>query len=229
MAGVLNRIAREFAVALNSVEPSRHSFDQNPVRYEYEAIAHEYRALREEVKGRIEKQQEITNFAVAFLAAVAVAGASLSSNGQLLLVVSPYFPLVPLILSAFALMTLDHEMNVAHMYGYIDNHLRPRLLAILRSIGAGDGDVWAWNDFRARHQQGNSRRVALSSPVAASKYGLTILPNAILSLILASIAFQSGRPMWASLGYLVPVLVLVVVVVIAIRVSLLYVSMGYRR
>lgn len=117
------------------------------------AAIEEFRALRDEVRSRLEKQQEITSYAIAFMAAIAVAASFLSREKSGLERLAPAYPLISIVLSGFTLMTLDHDMNIAHIYNYIDTRLRPRL-----NSQSKDSEDWGWNEYRAQRQQGGGLR-----------------------------------------------------------------------
>jgi hypothetical protein len=82
-----------------------------------------------------------------------------------------------LALSVFALMTLDHEMNIAHATKYIYEDLRK---AWISAIGASENTL-LWNRSRARWQQYPGwPRVVLPTTVAAAKYYAITCLNLVL-------------------------------------------------
>ncbi|MCF7552174.1 hypothetical protein [Pseudonocardia sp. WMMC193] len=194
---------------------------------EYDVLVTEYRALRDEVKSRIEKQQEITNFAVAFIAAAAVAGAGLYGKDDLFVALRPYFPLASIVLSAFALMTLDHEMNIANIYAYIDGRLRPEISRVVHSTEGVRSDALGWGAYRSIQQQGSSGNLAWTAPIAASKYGMTIVPNLAFVTYLAVVSVQSwDLSVLTRVLYWSPVVIMIVVLAVAARVSSLYIGLS---
>jgi hypothetical protein len=139
--------------------------------------AMEYQALRAEIIARIQKQQDIMNFAILVITAILTyAGFARSSTVTLSHAVEILGAPASLALSAFALMTLDHEMNIAHATKYIYEDLRKVWIS---ATGAGD-NVMLWNRTRSRWQQHPGwPRVVLPTTVAAAKYyaitGLNLL------------------------------------------------------
>jgi hypothetical protein len=187
------------------VLPVVENFETSKLRFEYEAIFEEFRTLRDEIRTRIEKQQEITNFSIAFMAALLIATSQLLPKSELLKRFTPFYPIISLLLAAFTLMTLDHEMNILHLYTYLDQKLQPRMNRIVSSAAAGAASVWEWNRYRASWQQHAGRvGVLLTSPMAGSKYGLTIIPNGFIAGYMAFYGLTRHLPGWEVLEYLLP-------------------------
>jgi hypothetical protein len=86
-------------------------------------------------------------------------------------------PPASLALSAFSLMTLDHEMNIAHATRYLYETLRP---VWIEAAGADDASALRWNLVRAQLQQPRGVLVILPTTVAAAKYYSITALNALL-------------------------------------------------
>jgi hypothetical protein len=146
-------------------------------RVESVLAAEEYQSLRAEIIARIQKQQDIMNFAILVVTAMLTyASFARSSTVTLARAVEILGAPASLALSAFALMTLDHEMNIAHATKYIYEDLRD---VWIEATGAS-GNVLLWNRVRAGWQQHPGwPRVVLPTTVAAAKYyaitGLNLL------------------------------------------------------
>jgi hypothetical protein len=124
-------------------------------RLEFDAHIREYDSLQSEVHARISKQQDITSFAIALIAGFAALTQVLPARPHLELTspqILPLYPAIALILSAFALMTLDHELNIALIYKYIDRILRPQTEKLLRMAAGHPSPCWNWNQVRAYEQ-----------------------------------------------------------------------------
>ncbi len=136
----------------------------------------EYDSLRSEITMRIGKQQDITSFALIALAAFVtylsgLDGASESSMQRAILIAAP---IASLALSGFALMALDHEMNIAHATRYVYEQLPQRLLGEVEP---------GWNSYRAKWQQHSSGIARMGSVLAAAKYYTTIVPSIGLTAV----------------------------------------------
>ncbi len=197
--------------------------------HEFDALVEEFRALRAELTTRIEKQQDITNFAIALLVgfvAVVKAVEGRASTEDALLQLRVFFPWISIVLSSFTLMTLDHEMNIAHLSIYVHTRLRPQVDAALQSTG-----LWEWNAYRAAWQQHVGAFTALTSSMASAKYAITIFPNMLLTAAYwykrspSSVSFLS----WDWVAYAVSVMVLVWVLLTAGYTSRAYLFMKYKR
>lgn len=139
--------------------------------------AEEYQSLRAEIIARIQKQQDIMNFAILVITALLTYARFTKSGGTLSHAVEILGAPASLALSVFALMTLDHEMNIAHATKYIYEDLRDTWIS---AIGAS-GNALLWNRSRARWQQYPGwPRVVLPTTVAAAKYYAITCLNAIL-------------------------------------------------
>jgi hypothetical protein len=150
----------------------------------YAAVIQEFCALHDELRSRLEKQQEITSYAIAFVAAIAVSASFLSREKSNFERLAPAYPVISLILSGFTLMTVDHDMNIAHIYNYIDTKLAPQLTHLTDGTLA-KLKVWGWNQFRAKAQQGGGWTTILTGPASAGKYAMTLIPNIVLAGFIA--------------------------------------------
>jgi hypothetical protein len=130
--------------------------------------AEEYQALRAEIVARIQKQQDIMNFAILVITALLTYAGIIKLNSLALShTVEVLGAPASLALSAFALMTLDHEMNIAHATRYLYEYLRPLWI---RASGADESTALRWNLVRAQWQQPHGPLVVLPTTVAAAKY-----------------------------------------------------------
>ncbi len=154
--------------------------------------AEEYQSLRAEIIARIQKQQDIMNFAIlAMTALLTYAGFTRSGVVTLSHTVEILGAPASLALSVFALMTLDHEMNIAHATKYIYGDLRE---AWIRAIGAS-GNALLWNRSRAGWQQYPGwPNVVLPTTVAAAKYyAITCLNLVLISFSWIEYAGHMGQ------------------------------------
>jgi small basic protein len=164
------------------------------------AIIEEFRVLHDEVRSRLEKQQEITSYAIAFLAAIAVASSFLSRERSVFERLAPTYPVISFILSGFTLMVVDHDMNIAHIYSYIDTELAPQLIY---PLDGGLGKALGWNHYRARQQQGVGWKIVLTGPISAAKYVMTLVPNLLLAASLAYYGTANSHG-WLTFWYFLP-------------------------
>jgi hypothetical protein len=207
------------------------NFEISPLRFSYEAILSEYRALRDEISARIQKQQEMTSFAIAIVGGF-VALAQLADNaGKSLGVLSDpryIIPISSLIFSSFTLMIFEHEMNIAHLQNYIDLYLKPRLNEILARAGGVTYRVLEWNQVRSGWQQHHGWLAVLSSSLSGAKYVMTMLPSLVLSV---AFWFVESRPPTAVqvIAYAVSAIAFMWVLVVALYTSSLYVKMDRDR
>ncbi len=182
-----NRALFHFSETLPPIDNS--NYGVSPVRFEYDALLQEFSALREEVKTRIEKQQEITRYAIA-LAAGLIALFQLMDK-KIMLSVSNYYPVLSLALSAFSLMVLEHEVNIAHLYMYIDGHLKRRMTMIVENATGLKPELLEWNKHRARWQQHSRYLKFFTFAMSSSKYAMTIIPNCLLFYLYRYTAFEN--------------------------------------
>ena len=201
-------------------------------RLEVDVLVEEFRALRAELTTRIEKQQDITNFAVVILVGMLAAAKAVegeASTSDALLQLRLFFPWISIVLSSFTLMTLDHEMNIAHIPTYVYLRLRFQMETALHASKHASG-LWEWNAYRAAWQQHAGPFTVLTSTMASAKYLVTMVPNLLLTA-----AYWYTRPVattflnWTWGVYLVSVALLVLVVLTAGYTSRAYMSMNYRR
>ena len=164
------------------------------------AVIEEFHVLHDELRSRLEKQQEITSYAIAFMAAIAVAGSFLSRQQSTFERLAPAYPVLSIILSGFTLMVVDHDMNIAHIYKYIDEKLAPQFTHLAKDAL---GSIWAWNRYRAEQQQGVGWLIVITGPVSAGKYTMTLVPNLILAGFIAYYGITHPHG-WLTVWYFVP-------------------------
>jgi hypothetical protein len=211
-----------------SVTADPSDFDRSAIRFSYEVMLAEYRALRDEVNARIQKQQEITSFAIAVAGGlVALTQLVGDDKNPLHTLGTPgyLYPVISFAFSAFTMMTLDHEMNIAHIQKYIDSILRPRMESALRRTGNVGVTAWDWNTVRAGWQQHQGWKTFFPSSLAAAKYALTMLPSSTL-LVLFWFTGPHGRNVIQLVIYGIAVVMFLVTVSTALFTSKLYVEMN---
>lgn len=117
------------------------------------------------------------NFSILVITALLTYAGFTKSGGTLSHAVEILGAPASLALSVFALMTLDHEMNIAHATKYIYEDLRE----VWISASGASGNSLLWNRSRARWQQYPGwPRVVLPTTVAAAKYYAITCLNLIL-------------------------------------------------
>lgn len=140
----------------------------------FDAIAKEFDVLRAEVNSRMQKQQDIANFAIAIcvgFAAIVQPTFTRHAVGTEMSI-RPLFPVFSIVLSAFALMTLDHEANIALLYRYMDGDLHRALSRCVPGVS-----LWQWNMRRAQWQHHDWRTNPFYYAMSWSKYVITMLPS----------------------------------------------------
>jgi hypothetical protein len=199
---------------------------------ETDAIIAEFRALRSELTMRIGKQQDITNYAIAIIAgllAVARIGGSQSdpSIGTALAGLSVLFPCISIALSAFTLMILDHEMNIAHLSIYIHDHLRPQIAsADVTTLDQRSPLIWQWNAYRAARQQHAGVLTPIPTSMAIGKYLITFFLNVLLVWSYWYTRFRDDwRLTWHSTLFLVAVALFIWVLIAALYTGRIYLVM----
>jgi hypothetical protein len=192
-------------------------------KFEFDAIIKEFEVLRNEVNSRIQKQHEIVNFSIAILAGLAALSQILvniySLNWSNLAV---FFPILSIIYSSFALMTLDNEANIALIYRYFDEISNPKMQNILNNI---ETPIWQWNLQRANWQHHSGLKNGYYIAMSWAKYVITIVPSIGMVISYWTIRGMSGSA-W-EIGLAIVSLMVVVFVFFAMaHIALLYLSLG---
>jgi hypothetical protein len=142
----------------------------------------EFQAMRAEIVARIQKQQDIMNFAILIVTALLTyAGFAKLDSNTLSRTLAALGAPASLALSVFALMTLDHEMNIAHATRYLYQYVRPKWL---NAVGvAVESEALEWNVARRTWQQPVGLSFLLPSTMAAAKYYAIILLNLLIVIV----------------------------------------------
>lgn len=171
----------------------------------------EYDDLRGEALVRLQKQQEITNFAllaVGALAAIAKFGTKvdLSKVPALWL-----FAIGSCVMSSFTLMILEHDLVIAQLATYIRSEVEPRLRRLsgepllLPSLDP-ETEVFRWDLRRAEWDRAAPDSIAMH----LAKYLMTLIPNC---LFVAGfwIAFSHQTSLGHALIFCIPAVLFVIV------------------
>jgi len=198
-------------------------------KFEYDAIRDEFNQLRDEIKIRIQKQQEITSFSISILVGFIVLNQFLSHgdmvpiwNNNLML----FFPVVSIIFSSFSLMVMEHEANIAQIYIYINSKLLKRINEIIITNDKEPQEVWGWNNFRAEIQHRAGFKTVFNSVMSWSKYAITIVPNLIILYLLINL-FKPGVANYIFL--LLSLIIFIWMLVTGIYTGYLYYKMAHSK
>ena len=148
--------------------------DQNEVNFRFEAAIKEYECLRSELVTRMEKQHDVTNFAIGLTAGVLAITQIFANSAQKNFDVLVFIlPIISLIFSAFSLMILEHDAVITTIQAFIDEMglEMERYSTVLKSPG-----VWRWNRHGSSWQLTSSNNI-YARLMSVSKHGMTFIPN----------------------------------------------------
>lgn len=202
---------------------------------EYATMRDEYSMMRDEIMMRIQKQQEITSFSIAILVGFITLNQFLS-KGDLDLIWGPlvkiFYPIISTIYSAFSLMVLEHEINIAQLYIYIDTKLQSRINIFFSNKVQNSQDLWGWNRFRAKIQHHSGITNIINMVMAWSKYAMTIIPNIFILIFYTTndyrnltAIFKGGILDLTTIIFIVSLLIFCWVIVTAVYAGSLYLRM----
>jgi hypothetical protein len=211
-------------------DSSRQQDESTASGFPVEVLLAEFNALRAEHDMRVGKQQDISQFALALVGAlVALLGVLVTHDGEIGDVRAVYL-VASVLLSGLTLMTLDHEMNIAHIQIYIHDQAIAAIRQALVSRTTEEIPFWSWVSFRAAHQQHPGwRTVPVTTGLASAKYWTTFLPNMLLLVAYPATASGHDNPWYGWAGYGVAVAVFLFALVASSFTSRLYLRMGERR
>ncbi len=145
MLRTLLRISPDRASLMeDDTKPSLYDFEKSPLRFEYEILVEEYRALREQINLLISGQQQVVSFSIALIAALGTLGQFvINEQGTLFEQSTPIIVLIAsLTFSTFSLMNFSYDIRIAFSAGYINSVLRPRMERILSNVLEGHPKAW---------------------------------------------------------------------------------------
>jgi hypothetical protein len=167
-----------------------------------QVLMDESRALRAEHDQRIAKQQDVTQLALAAVAALIALAAALAKSGHasgVLQSARPLLPVVSIILSGLFLMALEHDMNIVHIQRYLQDDLGPRISEALGKDKYGNQvEIWGWVAYRAAAQQHSGHWRLGTIGMSISKYVAAALPNIGVLILYVASSGSMGRLAWLS-------------------------------
>lgn len=153
------------------------NFETSPLRFEYDLLLEEYRAMRSQINLLTESQKHIINLSIALIAIFGtIAQYIFSSQENSLTQSAPTILLIfSLTLFFFSLMTFWYDVRIAYSAGYINGELKPRMDSLLSRVLEHQPKAWGWESANA--QLITNYRVAFYDfAITVAKYLITIIP-----------------------------------------------------
>ena len=150
-------------------------FENSPLRFEYEVLLEEFRATRAELNLHVMSLHEITNYELIFLAALVSLGPSLLANSQGN-IIRLFLLGGSIVFSAFALLLLWHDTDIAYLAGYISAVIKPRLESILNQVTENSKPVLLWEEFISMNRTRKFPNNLGDVSVSVGHYALAIVP-----------------------------------------------------
>lgn len=171
------------SLTVDDGKPSIYDFEKSPLRFEYEVLVEEYRALREQINLLTSGQQQVVSFSIALIAALGALGQFVvSGQGEMFEQSTPIIVLIAsLTFSAFSLMNFSYDIRIAFSAGYINSVLRPRMEKIIANTQENPPKVWRWEDTNAR-RIASPRQVLFEAGGVLSRYAITMVPSLVLTI-----------------------------------------------
>jgi hypothetical protein len=182
---------------IDKLKPLNHN---ELIQFEVDAIIEEYKSVRAEIVQRVSNQSSVINYALALIAAVI---ALTQLNPSLLVNINPgpIFLLASLLFSAFALMLIEQDINIAYLGKYTDFKLRKRMEEIINQDSSYLREIWQWEDWKNTTQYRKFPAFLFIYLIAASRYAITIIPSFIALIQYGHQRNQTNIPLWENAFY----------------------------
>lgn len=177
-------IRNELAAGRNSThviaatDSELRNFEVSPLRFLYEALLEEYRVRSDQINMMTASQQQVTGLSLAAVAAFGAVAQMLMNQET----TDAYDPLSGFLLlgsltfSAFTLMCLWYDLRIAHMAGYINSVLRPKMERLLSEVYASRPSLRLW-EAASVEEALLGWELAKQGPVTLARYAFTFLPS----------------------------------------------------
>lgn len=160
----------------------------NSLKLEYDAITKEYQIIWDEIKSRVEVQQNIINFALVSMGALiglsqfylSTQISNPSSTGKVIDLTIQYYPAISLLFFSFGLMYSSQDSMMYYLGQYTTKVLRPQVEKILSDSRGEQVKIWRWNSYRTSEQFSN---IWYQAPLTLAGYLITFGPGIFFSII----------------------------------------------
>jgi hypothetical protein len=165
-------------------EAQLRNFETSPLRFEFEILLAEYKALRDQINLLTTSQQQVATLSITLLAALGAASQLINKQE-----ISEMSGVIPIILLAsclsfsfFSLMIFWCDIRIAYSAGYINSVLRPRMQNILRTALNRIPEIWEWETASLRNLH-SWRFMFLEGISTIGRYAISIVPSILLFFI----------------------------------------------
>jgi hypothetical protein len=188
-------------------------FEKSPLRFQFEALLEEYRAVRAEIIMRLENQQYTNSFAIAFIAVVVTliqATPHLVTADRVPDILKGIYLVGSYVFNTLAIVNLLHEVMIYHLGYYIRKVLRPQLNEILATTLEHKPTVMEWDQFYLKEIVLNPKVAIFEFILGSSRFAITVGPGVALLIIYSLIRnFDEPVPTWEQVFYVIAVIVTV--------------------
>jgi hypothetical protein len=200
--------------------------ESEAIDYEIQAYFEEYRKITDEIRSRMEGQQQIVNLSALITAGAIPVLTGALEKGQLFV-----FLMVPLVFSVPAAMYFSSGVQVLNLAFYLNNILRPTLLNALKrlansrsgSISASSESIWGWENYLQTVVVKNPFTLFLHGTLVVLIYGFTFTPSVGSLLVWHYVRSASGTP-W--LGVEITLVVIDIIVILLIACTAVFPALG---
>jgi len=179
------------------------------LKFEFDALLEEYKSIRSELQYHLSNQDQIINYAIAFIALLVTVGQYLTGN---FISFRPYILLgASIIFSLLALMFLRYDANIAICSGYISYVLKPRIEKVILKAQSEKVPVLMWEEDNVKLRF-SKKHVLENLFLTGGRQGILIVPSIAILLFYVFTTDLTIASIWHNLLLGVNILTILIVV-----------------
>jgi hypothetical protein len=176
--------------------PSKDDLEMG-LRFEFDSLIEEYKAIRQELHIHLANQDQLINYAIAFIALLVTVGQYVTGTYSYLA------PLVTLgasiVFASLSLMFIRYDVNISICSGYITYILKPRIERLIFQTQKKKSQVFLWENENIKFRL--SRKHVMGQYInTMGRQGILIVPSlGLLLFYVFNRNFSLAVPLWENL------------------------------
>lgn len=182
---------------ISKTDPSDTNELELGLKFEFDSLLEEYKSIRQELQTHLSSQDQLINYAIAFIALLVSAGQYVT--GTYTFLTAAVYLGASIVFSLLCLMFARYDANIAICSGYITYVLKPRIEKLIFQVQKKKKLVLMWEDENIKFRL--SRRHVVAQYInTIGRQGILIIPSTgILLFYIVSRDFRVPVPIWENI------------------------------